>query len=168
MQDNAKFKRAALVLSVVIGLVIVWFIYQQARGMYMVFTSGSRVFGGMEESIFRSFLAINFASIPIMLASLIIGYSLLHSIRREETPFIKKNATKLKAIAILLVVFEIVIISQEFIFRVFFFRFENQSDSYLIETSLGGVVIVMGLIVYCIALVFEYGISLQNQVDETL
>ena len=30
------------------------------------------------------------------------------------------------------------------------------------------IIIVLGLVVYCIALVFEYGISLQNQVDETL
>ena len=168
MSDIVKFRRVALVLSVIIGLVILWFLYQQARGMYVVFTSGARIYGGLEENIFYSFLAINYASIPIMLSSLIIGYSLLHSIRKEESPFIKKNATKLKIIAILLVVFELfVIISQEILFR-FFFRFENQSDSFLIETSLGGVVIVMGLIVYCIALVFEYGISLQNQVDETL
>jgi len=167
MSDIAKFKRVALVLSVIIGLVILWFLYQQARGIYIAYEVSTLMFGDVRAE-FYSFLIINFTGAPIMLASLIIGYSLLHSIRKEESPFIKTNAKKLKIIAILLVVFEFyIIISQEILFR-FFFRFATPSHSILMETSLGGVVIVMGLIVYCIALVFEYGISLQNQVDETL
>jgi len=31
-----------------------------------------------------------------------------------------------------------------------------------------GVIVVVGIVVYCVALVFMYGISLQKQTDETL
>jgi len=51
-----------------------------------------------------------------MLASLIIGFSLLNSIRKDETPFLRKNVTKLKVIAFLLVAFELyMLISQRII-----------------------------------------------------
>ncbi|MCL2568083.1 MAG: hypothetical protein FWE12_01430 [Oscillospiraceae bacterium] len=34
--------------------------------------------------------------------------------------------------------------------------------------SLGEAVLAAGLVIYCVALMFKYGISLQAQVDETL
>jgi len=142
-------------------------VFQQIRGAYFTIGFGVSAFSGLGTDLFW-FFALSFASIPIMLSSLIISFSLLHSIRKEETPFTKKNTTKLKVVALLLVAYEIYIfISQRIIYGVFF-RFENPNYSFLIETSLGGVVMVLGLVVYCVALVFEYGISLQTQVDETL
>ena len=167
MSDTNKFKRAALVLLIITGLVILWFFFQQGRGLYNIITLGFDLFGG-EGALFGVYFAIAFVSVPMMLASLIIGFSLLHSIRRKESPFTKKNVTKLKAVAILLVAFELYLIISQIIIHRYFFIFAHSGYSYFMSVSLGGVVIVLGLVVYCIALVFEYGISLQNQVDETL
>ena len=167
MFEIKKYKKSALVLSILTGLVLLWFAFQQMRGAYFTIGFATDVLSGIGTDLYW-FFAISFASVPIMLASLIINFSLLHSIRKEETPFTKKNASKLKVVALLLIAYEIyVTISQRILYSVFL-RFENPNHSVVIETSLGGVIIVLGLVVYCIALVFEYGITLQNQVDETL
>ena len=156
-----------MVLSIVAGLVILWFSFQQVRGVYLAIGFGTYMIGGSDAALYW-FLAISFVSVPIMLASLIISFSLLHSIRKEETPFTKKNTAKLKVVALLLVSFEISVTISQYIMHTVFLRYENPDHGAVMETSLGGVVMVSGLVVYCIALVFEYGISLQNQVDETL
>lgn len=167
MSDTKKYKRTALVLSVVVGLVLLWFTYQQVRGIHITLTFGNNTFGGADASIY-SFFAISFATLPIMLASLVISLSLLNSIRKEITPFTKRNVTKLKVVALLLVTFEACVFVSQRIIYTHFFRFENPDHLFIMEASLSGVVMVLGFVVYCIALVFEYGISLQNQVDETL
>jgi len=167
MSDIKKFKRVAMVLSIVTGLVILWFTFQQVRGIYFTFVFVSNMFVDANLS-FYSFLALSFASIPIILASLIISFSLLYSIRKNETPFTRKTAVKLKVIAFLLVALELCVFASQRILYTFFLRFANANYIYVMEVSLGGVVVVLGIVVYCIALVFEYGISLQNQVDETL
>ena len=167
MSENKNFKRAALVLSVVTGLLFLWFAFQQIRVVYYTIDFGASVFSGMGTDLYL-FFALSFASVPIMTASLIVSLSLLNSIRKEETPFTKKNTTKLKIVALLLIAYEIYVIISGRILYSLFFRFENPNYTVLFETSLGGVIVVLGLVVYCIALVFEYSISLQNQVDETL
>jgi len=167
MFEVKKYKRSALVLSIVTWLLFLWFAYQQIRGVYYTLDFGASVFKGMGAEIYL-FFAISFASIPVMAASLFFSLSLLNSIRKEETPFTKKNAKKLKIVALLLVAYEIYFIISQRIFYSFFFRFENPNHTVLFETSFGGVVMVLGLVIFCIALVFEYGITLQNQVDETL
>jgi len=167
MLDTKKFRRTALVLLVIAGLVILWFSFQQVRGIYFTFILGSSLTDGTTFLPY-SFVAISLASLPIMLASLIICFSLLHSIRKNETPFTRKNVIKLKVVAILLVVFELCVFASQRLINTLFFRFADANFSYAMEVSLGGVVAVLGMVVYCIALVFEYGISLQNQVDETL
>ena len=167
MLYTKNYKRTAMVLSVIAGLVILWFTFQQVRGIYYTITTMSNILG--DESLFQySFFAVSFAGVPIMLASLIIGFSLLNSIRKDETPFLRKNVTKLKVVAILLIAFELYMLISQRIINTLFFRFADPNMTYVIEVSLGGVVVVLGLVVFCIALVFEYGISLQNQVDETL
>jgi hypothetical protein len=167
MSDIKKIKRTAMVLSIVAGLVILWFTFQQVRGAILTIGFGTDVLGGVSADLYW-FFAISFVNIPIILASLIISFSLLNSIRKEETPFTIKNTTKLKVVALLLVAYEITVIISQYIIHNVFLRYENPDHGTVMETSLGGIVIVLGLVVYCIALVFEYGISLQNQVDETL
>ena len=167
MFEVKKYKRSALMLSIVTGLLFLWFAFQQIKGVYFTINFGADVFSDMGADLYL-FFAISFVSVPIMAASLIVSLSLLNSIRKEETPFTKKNTTKLKIVALLLIAYEVcVIISQRILYSIFF-RFENPRHTVLFETSLGGVIIVLGLVVFCITLVFEYGITLQNQVDETL
>jgi len=167
MFEIKKYKKTALVLSVVTGVLFLWFIFQQIRDAYFTINFGASMFNGLGTTKYWYF-AISFASIPILWTSLIISFNLLHSIRKEETPFTKKNTSKLKVIALLLIAYEVYIIVSQYILYTFFFYFQDVNFSVIFGTSLGGVIIVLGLVVYCIALVFEYGIDLQNQVDETL
>jgi len=167
MLYTKNYKRTALVLLVIAGFVILWFTFQQVRGIYYTITTMLNTVGDMSSFLFLYF-AVSFAGVPIMLASLIIGFSLLNSIRKDETPFLRKNVTKLKIVAFLLVAFELYMFISQRVINSLFIRYADPNMKYVVEVSLGGVVVVLGLVVFCIALVFEYGISLQNQVDETL
>ena len=104
----------------------------------------------------------------IVLAILVIALVLLFSIRKEETPFHLKNVRRLKVIAILLMSLEPYHFISEWISNHFYPMVLSDHTAVSVHTSWGGSILVAGLVVYCISLVFEYGISLQKQVDETL
>lgn len=159
MSDTKKIKKAALILFGVVGVVFLFFLFQIARGV-------------IHNSTYVSWNAFSVTSYVvgtlIVFASLVIGLSLLNSIRKDETPFNYRNVNKLKAIAILLVIHEPYYFIAQRSIQKFLPIVLSDGSSILVKSSLGGFVFVSGLVVYCIALVFEYGISLQNQVDETL
>jgi len=103
----------------------------------------------------------------IMLAIFIIALITLRSMKSDETPFNRKNVKRLKAMAILLVIYEPYLYLYTFILGKLHpivigdFTVEPRS-------TLSGMFVIAGIVVYCVALVFEYGISLQRQFDETL
>jgi len=108
--------------------------------------------------------------ILLLLSMLALSLILLFSVKKDESPFCRKNVKLLKGIAIALIAFEPFGLLVQWVrpalippppsgeFMVFSTAFTTQT----------GFVFTAGLIVYCIALVFEHGISLQKQVDETL
>jgi len=104
----------------------------------------------------------------IVLALLGMGSSLLYSIRKDETPFSSKNVNKLKAISILLAVYEPYYYLAQRLVNKFHPIVLSDGSTIVLDSSLGGIVFVTGLVIYCVALIFQYGISLQSQVDETL
>jgi len=168
MSGTKKIRKTATMLLAIVGVMFLWFVIRHIASIATNIEHGSIL---QTEQSFRwsVFTVFNYAfSATIVLLSFAIGASLLFSIRKDETPFNCKNVKKLKAIAILLVVFE----PYHFLAGLFINRFFpivlGDGTSIAISISLGGAILVTGFIVYCIALVFEYGISLQNQVDETL
>ena len=159
MSDTKKIRKAASVLLGVIGVVFLWFIFQLVKGIILNFKYGG----------WTALTVINYiVGAIIVLASLTIGISLLYSIRKEETPFNRKNVKKLKSIAALLVIYEPYYSLVQLLINKYMPIIIDDNTLVVTESSLGGIVFVAGLVVYCIALVFEYGITLQNQVDETL
>ena len=158
MAEIKKIKRATFALFTAISLTLVWFIIDSII------------------NLLRTTVQWNAASVSatavcalIMLAIFSIALFLLKSVRADETPFNPKNVKRLKAIALLLVVFEPYMVMHGWLMQKLYpIVLEGGTISVSARSSLGGVVFAAGLVVYVIALVFAYGISLQQQVDETL
>ena len=110
---------------------------------------------------------LNIITSAMVLVVLFVASSLLRSIKSDDTPFISKNTKRLKIISFLLVAIEPIQMILGAIFNVIRPLTEN-GEKIISVTSMGGMVIILGLIVFCIALVFERGIELQKQSDETL
>ena len=159
MTYKKSLSKTATVMLAIIGALFLWSVIQQIRGFIL-----NLEFGGLSPFIVTNYIAV----FVITIALLSISLNLLYSIRKEETPFNKKNVGKLKAIAIILVAKEILRVIAERVFNRFFPIILDDGSQIVVESILSGIVITIGLVVYCIALVFQYGISLQDQVDETL
>lgn len=82
-------------------------------------------------------------------------------LRKSETPFQMAIVKKLRVISGILIAFEPV--------QILFNWFVNcLSPEIKTHSSLGGMVLILGSVVACVALAFEYGVVLQTQADETL
>jgi len=108
----------------------------------------------------------------LLLSMLALSLILLFSVKKDESSFSQKNVKLLKGIAVALIAFEPFGLLMQRI-RPALIPPPPSSDGLIMLysttfTTLAGFVFTAGLIVYCIALVFEHGISLQKQIDETL
>lgn len=90
------------------------------------------------------------------------AYTMFRSISKDVAPFHKSNAKKLKAIAIVLLVYAIVVP----IARAGFYR--SFAPDISMHTSMDAPYIVLSLIFFFIALLFDYGAELQRESDELL
>ena len=156
MSDTNRIRKAATVLLIIVGMVFLLYVTHMVRAVILN-TKG----GGWD-----AFTVTNYIIGTLIVIVLFgIGLNLLYSIRKGETPFSIRNVNKLKVIAVLLAIYE----PYYFIVQRLINKFLPILGSLIVvESSLGGVVFVSGLVIYCVALVFQYGISLQSQVDETL
>lgn len=157
MADIKKIKRTALVLFAMASLVLLWFIIHTVRGFVL-----------NTAEWYAASVAVFSIGVLIMSSTLVIALILLFATRKDETPFNLKNVGRLKAIAVLLVVLEPYQFVSEWVSNKYYPIFLNDNTVVSVHTSWGGCILVAGLVVYCVSLVFEYGISLQKQVDETL
>ena len=156
MSNTKRIKRVASVFLIMISVLILWIITRQVISLIG--------FSGWDAVTF----ILTIVGYVIVLGSLVIALSLLCSIRKDESPFNCMNVKRLKTIAVLLVLFEPYFFIAQLIHNRKFPLVSSDGNTVLVRTTLNGLVVVVGLIVYCVALVFEYGISLQKQVDETL
>ena len=164
MTDMMKLKRTAMVLVCIVGLVM---LYLLTHITLMIRSSASLSMIPTPTAI------IVFAvSWSIVLAAMGISLSMLLVIKRGETPFSMAFVKRLKALALLIIVYEPVVLIGARLIRFEFPAFEGYIDGVytMITTTTGfvGIIMVAGLIVYCVAHILNYGISLQEQVDETL
>ena len=154
--NNKPIKRAIIAL-VAVGLILIASI---AMHIVRIFTAPSEM---------NLFTVISSAiGTVIVFVVLIIALALLKSIKSEETPFNTKNVKYLKAIAGILMMFEPLMYILQWFQNTFYPIVLEDGMAMTIHTSIGGVVFAVGLIVYCVSLVLEYGVSLQQQIDETL
>ena len=100
-----KIRRTALVLSIIIGAVLLWFGFEQGRFLIFTFFIYSNWYEWDTLTIL-SFVLLLFYLLVFMLPLYYICLSLLFSIKKNETPFNFNNVKRLKIIAVLLVIFE--------------------------------------------------------------
>lgn len=94
----------------------------------------------------------------------IVGFfaaSLLRSIWTEETPFLMKNVRRLKLLALALLLSEPVC-------KLALWCQQHFTGHTYFNTDIGMLFYPMAVIAYILALVFQYGVILQTQADETL
>jgi hypothetical protein len=111
---------------------------------------------------FRALMMVTLLGSGIMVAILFVASSIFKDIGREGAPFTKENSNKIRVISLLLIAQYIVIPPLQFLAVMIF----SPTTSPSVSLNLGAIIIVG--IFYCLALIFEYGVELQRQSDETL
>ena len=99
----------------------------------------------------------------LLITSMFIrALSMFRAISKEIAPFDKSNAKKLKSIATILLIYAIVVP----IARAGFYR--SFAPDFGVHTSMDAPFIVLALIFFFIAILFDYGAELQRESDELL
>jgi hypothetical protein len=156
MENIKKIKRSALVLLVIVTLIL----------LYNIILAGWAVLNGYAlpagEFLNPAKIVIDVIRVLIVLSILICAMVLLRSIKKDESPFNFSNVKFLKRIAILIAILDP--------FEIIASMIPVSFGGYNVTTFFlpSGCFFVAGIVVYCVSLVFEYGISLQKQYDETL
>ena len=91
----------------------------------------------------------------------VFAAALLRSIWTEETPFLMKNVRWLKLLALALLL-------SEPICKLSLWCQRHFTGHQIFNTEIGWLFYPMAVIAYILALVFQYGVVLQTQADETL
>jgi len=167
---NAKLKKTSGIILVITRIVGAVLLLITAYATYMTFSYANS--GSSRNPVNLIALAVQDGiRLLTVIAALFIASSLLKSIKRDYTPFTAKNVKRLKLIALLVAAMEPFNIIFGLASKLFYSTIPTDSEepaAYIISTHSGGLFIAIGLIVFCIALVFDYGAKLQQQSDETL
>ena len=91
----------------------------------------------------------------------VFAAALLRSIWTEETPFLMKNVRWLKLLALALLL-------SEPICKLAIWCQRHFTGHQIFNTEIGWLFYPMAVIAYILALIFQYGVVLQTQADETL
>ena len=87
---------------------------------------------------------------------------ILRSLWMEETPFLMKNVRRMKALALVLALYE------PCLRLLVYWQVRVTGATNVNWGAAPGVLLPAAAVVYCLALVFQYGVILQTQADETL
>ncbi len=107
-------------------------------------------------------LMFAFMLVDAILITIIILFvhAIFNHIQKEDTPFSHQNTIRIKKIAIITIILSIV---------------GSYSDALVDYYTIGQLTwkinivgLIVGIIIYCISLIFDYGCELQQQSDETL
>lgn len=101
---------------------------------------------------------------------LVLALRIVWSLRGAESPFTLQNAKRLHVIGWLLIGYEVVmaLLNRLFSQPMMIPEAEGTAVQVTTHTSMGGILIVVGLAVLVIGYVFQYGVELQQLSDETL
>ena len=116
---------------------------------------------GMIPGIIALFSIVSFVYMGLIMAILIVAGKIFSGIRKTLLPFTEENTNHLKTIAILIAVISVVPALIEAIGGAII-GFSMDMFTFSIEG------LVLAFVVYSLAHIFEYGLNLQEQADETL
>ena len=154
MKDLNKLQKWAKVVFVItvfffLGYTLYWIVFMLSIANY----SSANVIGS--DYVVMSIYLTCFDIVGFFAAAL------LRSIWTEETPFLMKNVRWLKLLALALLL-------SEPICKLVIWCQRHFTGHQIFNTEIGWLFYPMAVIAYILALVFQYGVVLQTQADETL
>ena len=154
MKDLNKLQKWAKVVFVItvfffLGYTLYWIVFMLSIANY----SSANVIGS--DYVVMSIYLTCFDIVGFFAAAL------LRSIWTEETPFLMKNVRWLKLLALALLL-------SEPICKLSIWCQRHFTGHQIFNTEIGRLFYPMAVIAYILALVFQYGVVLQTQADETL
>ncbi len=154
MKDLNKLRKWAKVIFVItvfffLGYTFYWIVFMLTIKNY----SSADVIGS--DYVVMSFFLACVDIVGVFAAAL------LRSIWTEETPFLMKNVRWLKLLALALLL-------SEPICKLAIWCQRHFTGHQIFNTEIGWLFYPMAVIAYILALVFQYGVVLQTQADETL
>ena len=154
MKDLNKLQKWAKVVFVItvfffLGYTLYWIVFMLSIANY----SSANVIGS--DYVVMSIYLTCFDIVGFFAAAL------LRSIWTEETPFLMKNVRWLKLLALALLL-------SGPICKLSLWCQRHFTGHQFFNTELGMIFYPMAVIAYILALVFQYGVVLQTQADETL
>ena len=114
-------------------------------------------------------IAVTLVMNVIVIAVIVLCLRMLREVSGGAAPFSMSNVKRLRAIGWLLVTFEP--LQQGLTYLVWLIRSGRVQDGETVTyffQSMGGMILLTGLVVLGLALAFEYGAQLQKLSDETL
>ena len=171
MNKTKKIKRTAVIVFIIFSTL--FFLQTVRRLMWLIPGIG----------FFTDFIPpplTEYLHLALHVGVYILCFLLLQTIIKNDSPFKKKTVILLKIMAFLFISKDIVsaINAHRMVFKVLRdpastysnFDYTEATVTYIAPLTIwwGGFAVIAGLIIFLIALVLKHGISLQNQVDETL
>lgn len=93
-------------------------------------------------------------------AVIILIHAIFNDMKRGSTPFLRRNTMRIKGVAIIAIILSII---------------GSYSDALVDYYTIGELTwkvnaagLIIGMVVYCISFIFDYGCDLQQESDETL
>ncbi len=149
---NVKANRYMVCSIVLLVVFLMYFLGVQGQTLQrMTFDSPAQIVGYLSNIIL---------TIMVMVAN-VNAVLMFRLLRKSETPFQMAIVKKLRIISGILIAFEPVQILFNWIVN-------GLLPEVKTHTSLGGMVLILGSVVACVSIAFEYGVVLQTQADETL
>ncbi len=163
---NVKAKRyMGLSIILMVGFFMYFLAIQIMLVQGMTFDSPTVIFAFVSNIVLTLIIVVSNVNAILMFRLL----------RKGETPFQMAIVKKLRVISALMIAYEPV----QFVFERILNALSMQYATYTevgdtlvygtkTYTSFGGVFLILGGVVACVSLAFEYGVVLQTQADETL
>ena len=173
-QDLSRMRKVSRVATWAVYAMMAWVVWMIAYTVWQ-FPKGGILFGTSGRDTYMMLTVFNLVFYAVVLVVLWLGARLLATVRTEAGPFTTANVKRLKGIGLLLVGVELVEMAMAaWLYRAVYyigepdiFDFNLMTGGY-VSNAMGGLIIAIGVVVYCLALVFQHGVALQQQSDETL
>lgn len=120
-----------------------------------VFNSGDASLNLLNEIVF-------FITVVITVVILTVVYQLMNAISKGRTPFTIQNVKYIKSIAVLLLILGVVVTILNLTFSL------TNTAGMEYDANIEVTPMLAAIVVYCISLVFQYGVVLQEESDQTL
>ncbi len=151
----------AIALFIVSSIIIFLPVYEEYTETMIVqdTITGSEIAYTRNEVLTKGTWAMS--SVAIGSFIMLLCERILKTVNAEKTPFVTENVRRLKIMAVLMAALSVV---PSWLSQIVGLIMGGKS--LLLNVELG--MILIALVIWCLALIFEYGVSLQEREDETL